>query len=356
MLGVALKIIFAEQLRTVCYVERESYAASALVARMEDAALDQAPVWGDLRTFDGKPWRGLVEIITAGYPCQPFSTAGRRAGENDPRHLWPEVARITNETQPLICFLENVEGHLSMGFETVIRDLQKMGYRATPGLYTAAEVGASHRRRRLFILAYSDRLRQWCRRWPELIGSWPCLAGEAQLDVADAGRVRLRQRESGQSLSGSGLDRPQHVEHAERVADAGSAGLPVAELSRVGRAQAQEDEEQRRSISELCRAPINVFAPGPDDPQWQRILALDPTLEPAICGMGDGMANRVDRLRLGGNGVVPLAAAYAFVSLLAVAMQTESDTDLSNPPRAKHAREPRACLARNQFSVYREVA
>ena len=73
--------------RTVGYVEREAYAAAALVARMADKALDPAPVWDDLTTFDGRPWRGVVDILTAGYPCQPFSIAGRRLGEADPRHL-----------------------------------------------------------------------------------------------------------------------------------------------------------------------------------------------------------------------------------------------------------------------------
>ncbi len=386
MLGVALKIALGELVRTVCYVERESYAASALVARMEDAALDQAPVWDDLRTFDGKPWRGLVEIITAGYPCQPFSTAGRRAGENDPRHLWPEVARITRETQPVVCFLENVEGHLSMGFETVVRDLQRMGYRVAPGLYTAAEVGAGHRRRRLIILAYSDRLRRGLGRWPQLVRDWPCLAGETHLDVADAGRVRLRKRQPGQSLSGPGVDRTELMgpdegsvadtddtrsrartkgkqsqarggrrgsEHESNgLANSGSAGLPVPELTDLGGETTQEDEKQRRAVGQLCGTPVHLFAPGPDDADWQRILSLDPSLEPAICGVGDGVANRVDRLRLCGNGVVPLAAAYAFISLLAVAIQSESEDDLSSAVKAKRSREPRGKLAQGQYAIY----
>ena len=76
------------------HVERETFAAATLVARMEDASLDQAVVWDDVGTFDGRPWRGAVDIVTAGYPCQPFSVAGRRLGSEDPRHLWPHVARI----------------------------------------------------------------------------------------------------------------------------------------------------------------------------------------------------------------------------------------------------------------------
>jgi len=142
--------------RTVGYVEREAFAAATLVARMEDKALDPAPVWDDLTTFDGRPWRGLVDILTAGYPCQPFSVAGRRLGEADPRHLWPHVARIIRECDPPIVFLENVANHLRLGFPEVARELVGMGYVLAAGLFTAAEVGAPHRRERLFILALRE--------------------------------------------------------------------------------------------------------------------------------------------------------------------------------------------------------
>lgn len=148
-LGVRLAVPGA---RTVCYVEREAYCQAALVARMEEAALDSAPVWDDLKTFDGKPWRGRVDCVTGGYPCQPFSMAGSRQGSSDPRHLWPDVCRIVEEIQPEIVFFENVHGHLSLGFEKVVSDLERLDYRVAAGLFTAEEVGAPHDRKRLFIL------------------------------------------------------------------------------------------------------------------------------------------------------------------------------------------------------------
>jgi DNA (cytosine-5)-methyltransferase 1 len=92
--GLDLRLHLAlPEYRTVGHVERDAYAAAILVARMEDAALDPAPVWDDVATFDCRPWRGAVDIVTAGYPCQPFSVAVKRRGADDPRHLWPHAAR-----------------------------------------------------------------------------------------------------------------------------------------------------------------------------------------------------------------------------------------------------------------------
>ncbi|MBU2652629.1 MAG: DNA cytosine methyltransferase, partial [Bacteroidetes bacterium] len=120
--GLELGLHIAEpRYRTVCFVEREAHAAAALVTRMEDEAVDRAPVWDDVKSFDGRPWRGRVHILTAGYPCQPFSSSGRRRGTKDPRHLWPDVARIVGEAEPEWVFLENVLGHLDLGFSEVGR-------------------------------------------------------------------------------------------------------------------------------------------------------------------------------------------------------------------------------------------
>lgn len=155
-LELGLKLALGDGYRCVGYVEREAFAASVLVARMEDAALDRAPIWGDLSTFDGRPWRGRVDLISAGYPCQPFSVAGRRGGESDPRHLWPHVRRIIEEVGPSLVFLENVPGHLSLGFDAVLGDLAGLGFDAEWCVLGAADVGAPHRRKRLWCLAYRD--------------------------------------------------------------------------------------------------------------------------------------------------------------------------------------------------------
>ena len=147
--------------RTVCHVEREGYAAAALVGRMVDEGLVEAPVWDDLHTFRGGPWREKVDLITAGYPCQPFSVAGRKRGVADGRHLWPGIERIIGEVEPSVCFFENVPNHLNIGFDEVARSLQGLGFTVAAALVSAEEIGASHKRERLFILAYTKSGQEW---------------------------------------------------------------------------------------------------------------------------------------------------------------------------------------------------
>jgi site-specific DNA-cytosine methylase len=141
--------------RIVAHVEIEAYAVANLVAKMEQGLLVPSPVWTNLKAFPMEAFRGRVDFITAGYPCQPFSCAGQRKGTDDQRHLWPYIRRIYQTICPRWMFFENVEGHVTLGLSTVISDLEEDGYRVETGLFTAAEVGAPHRRKRVFILANS---------------------------------------------------------------------------------------------------------------------------------------------------------------------------------------------------------
>jgi DNA (cytosine-5)-methyltransferase 1 len=121
---------------------------------MEKGLLDVAPLWSDLKTFPYGKFHGLVDILIAGYPCQPFSAAGKRAGKDDPRHLWPWIADGIRVLRPRTCFLENVEGHISLGLSTVVSDLEELGYKVSWGIFSASECGAPHQRKRVFILAH----------------------------------------------------------------------------------------------------------------------------------------------------------------------------------------------------------
>lgn len=165
-IDLGLHLAMGNRYRTVCHVEREAFAAAVLVARMEEKALDQAPIWSDIESFDGKPWRGIVDLVHGGVPCQPFSVGGKQRGVEDERWLWPEMWRIVQETRAPLVFLENVGNFIRDGLEPVLRDLAGAGYDAIWTRLSAAEVGANHLRQRFFLLAYTDRERL-ARRWTE---------------------------------------------------------------------------------------------------------------------------------------------------------------------------------------------
>jgi len=145
-------------LRAVC--EIEEYAIENILAKMENGLLEAAPIWSNCKTFPTQPFVDRVDLFIASYPCQPFSSAGKRQGENDERHLWPSVYMWIRATRPLCVFLENVEGHVSMGLSTVISDLEEAGYETAWGIFSARECldgnneTATHQRKRVFIMAH----------------------------------------------------------------------------------------------------------------------------------------------------------------------------------------------------------
>ena len=157
-IGLGLERIF-RNLRTVSYVEVEAFAVANLVAKMESEQLDAAPIYTDVKTFPYKEFLGRVDILSGGFPCQPFSNAGARKGVEDPRHLYPYISRGIEECKPRIVFLENVEGIISSKtaegesvLHYVLKDLERLGYQATAGVFSASEIGFPHQRKRVFIL------------------------------------------------------------------------------------------------------------------------------------------------------------------------------------------------------------
>ena len=139
---------------TVCAVEYDAYAASVLVARQNDGCLEPFPVWDDVRTFDGKPWRGIVDVVSGGFPCTDISVAGKGAGITGKQSgLWSEMARIVGEIRPQYVFVENGPLLVKRGLAVVLSDLAEMGYDAEWGIVGARHIGAPHRRDRIWIVA-----------------------------------------------------------------------------------------------------------------------------------------------------------------------------------------------------------
>jgi len=140
--------------RTVCAVEWEPYPASVLCARQNDGLLPPFPIWDDVQTFDGTSWRGIVDVVSGGFPCQDISAAGGGAGINGERSgMWREMARIIREVRPRYAFVENSPMLTSRGLGTVLGDLASMGFDARWGVLGAADVGANHQRDRIWIVA-----------------------------------------------------------------------------------------------------------------------------------------------------------------------------------------------------------
>lgn len=150
--------------RIVGYVEWDKDAASVLRARIDDGSFDHAPIFSDVREFvesgAADQYRGIADVVSGGFPCQPFSVAGRQRGADDPRNMWPATCAVIERVRPAWAILENVPGLLSSGyFGTILADLHAVGYDCRWGVVSAADVGAPHRRQRLWIVAHARRSR-----------------------------------------------------------------------------------------------------------------------------------------------------------------------------------------------------
>jgi DNA (cytosine-5)-methyltransferase 1 len=137
--------------RTVCAVEWEPYAASVLCARQNDHLLPPFPIWDDIQTFDGRPWRGIVDVVSGGFPCQAYSKAAR--GRNTADDLWPEMRRIVADVAPGYVFAENVS---RVAIDQAASDLEQMGYVVRCIEVSAKDMGADHIRPRCWLLAHAD--------------------------------------------------------------------------------------------------------------------------------------------------------------------------------------------------------
>ena len=256
-LGLGLSLVVRDY-RTVCHVEREIHAVGVLASRMADKTLHEAPIFGDIATFDGSPWAGKVDVIHAGFACQPWSSGGKRRGKKDSRWLWPEIARIVCEVRPPIVLLENVPGILDGGIQDIFGTMAQEGYDAAWGSFRATDVGAPHRRERVFMLAYS---------------------GGVGLKAIRAAHDEHRHNELWDEFDGCGSCYDCHG----CVGETWPPGV--------------DDIEAWTSIEEEA----------PEAAAWEN---LDDVLRGA-----NGATSWVDSMRACGNGVVPSMAAYAFVDL-----------------------------------------
>lgn len=348
--GLDLGVQLAEPAaRTVCYVEREAHAAAVLVARMEEGWLHPAPVWSDLRTFDAGAWRGAADCFVSGDPCQGNSVAGKRLGEADDRWLADRVVECFDASGAHRLFRENVTGNAIGQISYFVPALERLGCRVAVGIFSAKQLGFSHRRERLFIMA--DRVcdgQQWSAeryqrqaqsKQPASRGRYPERCYSAVRANVDNAEGKREQRELGDEARAQyapscniGLDQPYkrcrrpNDNHAGGCREHDGIGLGNAVGGGDGRVTPDAWRQSIERASFDGASPLPLLCPGPNDPRWPDIIARSPQLEPAVRRMADGMADRVDRLRACGNGVVPLVAGYAWRTLEARLAAAESST------------------------------
>lgn len=257
--------------QTVCYVEWDRYCAKVLSARIEDGFLHDAPIWDDVQSFDGRPWRGYVDVISGGFPCQDISVAGKGAGiEGEKSGMWKHFARIIRDVRPRYVYVENSPALTFRGLDAVLRDLAALGYDAEWGVLGADDVGAPHRRKRIWIVADAGCSRRW----------------------ENAGCAYGHERAHGQE---NDLQLDSYGE--------GNSGEPTQRAL----ADSQSHDGDTNGDGESTCAGNGKTDRANDAGVW--------ATEPDVGRVADGVASRMDRLRAIGNGQVPLVAATAWEML-----------------------------------------
>jgi len=282
----------------VCAVEWEPYPAAVLAARQNEGFLPPFPIWDDVQTFDGRPWRGLVDVVSGGFPCQDISVAGKGDGLDGERSgMWKHMARIIGEVRPRFAFVENSPMLTSRGLDRVLGDLAEIGYDAEWVVLGADDAGAPHRRKRIWILAYSTVER--------LEGSEP-IRSDKQF------RPRIGGMDTGQHPIGQLADTDMlgrlHGQVGEQPTEGRIDAQREPEPSGTDVADANSAGQQAQSCgADVFKAGCNAREPVTCSSWWQS--------EPDVGRVAHGVASRVDELKALGNGQVPQVMAMAFCIL-----------------------------------------
>ena len=277
--------------KTSCFVESEPYCQAVLRYHWPDV-----PVLGDIRDVKGSDLPDRPDVICGGFPCQPFSQAGRQLARDDPRHLWPEMFRLVRELRPAWVVGENVTGLVKLGLDEVLTDLEGAGYATRTFNIPACATGAPHLRQRVWVVAHADSQSE-----PD--GTFDGNAGQRQLGFEFGGSEAASH---GPDPDNDGSYRATEYEpdaqhgqtqlRDEQVREPGSVGQDVANPNRSGQCEQRGSEpvQEEQSASE-CTGSRN----RPED-HWRS--------EPAVGRLVDGLPNRVSQLRALGNSIVPQIA------------------------------------------------
>lgn len=294
--------------RCVCAVEYDKYARNVLLSRQRDGHLPKFPIWDDVRTFDGKPWRGVVDVVSGGFPCQDISSAGKGAGIEGARSgLWKEMARIIGEVRPRFAFVENSPLLIRRGLTTVLGDLTEMGYDAVWGIVSAADCGAPHLRKRIWIVAWDTDPR--CQH--ESRSEERPDAKEASKRGTSTNDVERLGEDVGDTDNDGCATTKIHEGIRERSDGVSKGEVEASQFARSSKQHAELANAMRKGLEgqrqESCGARTQQSNAG-NSSWWET--------EPDVGRVAHGVASRVDRLRCIGNGQVPIVAATAWRELI----------------------------------------
>ena len=279
--------------RTIGYVEQNHYCQNIISQRAKEGLLDSAPLWGDINEFIESgavdQYKGVTDVVTGGFPCQPFSVAGRRKGKDDGRNCWPQCIEVIRRVKPRFFFGENVPGLLNSGyFPEILRSLAQAGYATRWVVLGVDDVGGNHRRKRLWLLAYSTSLglEEHGHRQAEDVS-------QASEDVAyaDTG-LRIEPQEQIQAGRAAPDDSGEYVAHSVSDSEGSAHG------SKVWRGFERWEDEDIKEWYEVGGNPTNFSG------VW--------AIEPSVGRISYGVASRGDRLKALGNGICPLVADVAW--------------------------------------------
>ena len=312
--------------RTIGFCETDAYCTKVLQKNFPGI-----PIHGDIKKLKGTDF-GAVDIITGGYPCQPFSVAGRQKGVEDPRHLWPEYFRIIKESRPAWVIGENVSGHLKLGLDSVLKDLESEGYSARTFSISASSIGANHQRERIWIVAHSEcnehqhtlkkvngKEKEVPRKhWKEngsarkSVGADPIRETD-NTDVADtvegdAQARRERQREIRQGhqeegFSGDASSSSETLPNSKKLRNGGRNSQECGTEQR----ELQQKEQKRSSLWSETERRSSLFR---ENENWWSV-------EPDVGRVAHGVPSRVDRLKSLGNSLIPQIPYYIGQSIIA---------------------------------------
>jgi DNA (cytosine-5)-methyltransferase 1 len=245
-------------METVAFCEIDKFCQKVLKKHWPDV-----PIHEDITKLDGKQYAGTIDVICGGYPCQPFSVAGKQKGSKDARHLWPEMFRIIKDAKPRWVIAENVEGHVKLGLDAVLDDLESEGYTCWTFIIPACAVAAPHQRNRIWIIANPKH--------------------DGQLAAKEPGS-------KGASI--------QHDQEGQNC---------TSKFERVGKSLdvAHSDSERNEGSWQESLYRFKEFSWCESIRRVEDLRGRQDIPEPLICRTDDGFSQRVDRLKSLGNAVVP---------------------------------------------------